>query len=192
MHPHWLIPLLLCVSCAATGPHPSAPSHLPLYAGHARELFDDGVGAQALGWGVEPAVSPRERDLVRERTHLGDCVVRARVVSLTSAQSEAGPSWFIGLHTVEALAGERHLPDNFTVRIDARAPGSGVLRTLEGQIVGAPVVAFLREFPSAEGKSGELHFHLASDAKDEVDAVRVAALVGVREPSGSALLAPRR
>jgi hypothetical protein len=95
-------------------------AHVAPYEGHAIELFDDGIGAQAVGPGVEPTVSPGERDLVRERTHLGDCVVRTRVVSLTSAQDESGPSWFIGLHTVERLTGKRQVPDNFTLRIGGK------------------------------------------------------------------------
>lgn len=170
----------LCVSCSTTGPRPSVPSsHLQAYEGHARELFDDGIGAQAVGLGVEPIVSPRERDLARERAHLGDSVLRTRVVSLTSAQDESGPRWFIGLRTVERLTGERNVPDNFALCIDSKAPGARLLRALDGQIIGTPLVAFLREFAATEeGKEGELHFHLSSDGKDEVDAVRVAALAG--------------
>jgi hypothetical protein len=171
---------ILCVaSCSATSPRPSVPStHLPAYEGHATELFDDGISALAVGMGVEPTVSPRERALVRERTHLGDSVVRARVVSLTSARDEAGPRWFVGLHTVERLTEGRPVPDNFMVCIDGNAPGARLLRALDGQIIGTPLVAFLREFAPTEGKEGELHFHLAGDGKDQVDAVRVEALVG--------------
>jgi hypothetical protein len=168
----------LCASCASS-PTPSTPSpHLPVYEGRATELFDDGIGAQALGAGIEPTLSPEERELLRERTNLGDGVVRARVVSLTSAQDESGPRWFFGLHTVERLTGERPVPDNFTLLIDGKAPGARLVRALDGQIIGANVVAFLREFVSTQGKKGELHFHLAGDSKDETDAVRVAALVG--------------
>jgi hypothetical protein len=151
-------------------------ARLPAYEGHATELFDDGIGAQAFGTGVELIVSPLERQLVRERTHLGDGVVRVRVVSVTAAQEESGPRWFIGLHAVERLAGERPLPDNFTVLVTGDAPGARLLRDLDGQIIGRHLVAFLREFASTEGKEGELHFHLASDAQDEVDAVRVSSL----------------
>jgi len=170
---------LTCAACGGTiARRPVSPAYLPAYEGYATELFDDGIGAQGIGSGIEPAVSPRERDLVRDRTQRGDCVVRVRVVSVASAQDASGPRWFIGLHTVERLTGERSLPDNFTVRMDGKAPGARLLRALDGQIVGAPLVAFLREFASTESKEGELHFHLAGDGKDEVDAVRVAALTG--------------
>ena len=170
---------LLCAACGATTVRPLVPSaHLPIYEGHSAELFDDGIGAQALGSRIEPILSPPERELLRERTNLCDSVVRARGGSLTSAQGESGPRWFIGLHTVERLTGERHAPDNFMVLIDGNAPGARLLRALDGQIIGAPLVAFLREFASTDGKEGQRHFHLAGDGKDEVDAVRVAALVG--------------
>ncbi|MGO9837186.1 MAG: hypothetical protein ACLP1X_23565 [Polyangiaceae bacterium] len=169
---------LLCASCGSRPPPSALSPHLPIYEGRATELFDDGIGAQALGAGIEPTLSPQERDLLRERTNLGDGVVRARVVSLTSAQDDSGPRWFVGLHTVERLTGERQIPDNFTLLIDGKAPGARLVRALDGQIIGARVVAFLREFVSTQGMKGELHFHLAGDSKDETDAVRVAALVG--------------
>jgi hypothetical protein len=182
---------LLCASCGSSPP-PSAPSsRLPVYEGRATELFDDGIGAQALGAGIEPTLSPQERDLLRERTNLGDGVVRARVVSLTSAQDDSGPRWFVGLHTVERLTGERQVPDNFTLLIDGKAPGARLVRALDGQIIGAKVVAFLREFVSTQGKKGELHFHLAGDSKDETDAVRVAALVGDLRQAPTAHTSPK-
>jgi len=170
---------LLCASCAAASPRPSALSqHLPAYEGRATELFDDGISGEAAGRGVAPTASPRERDLLRQRTHMGDCVVRARVISITSTQDESGPSWLIGLHTVEKLAGARRLQDDFTVRIDGKASGAGIVRALDGQMIGAPLVAFLREFASTGESEAQLHFHLAGDGKDQVDAVRIAEIVG--------------
>jgi hypothetical protein len=170
---------LVCASCAAGNPLPSAPSPaLPVYEGRATELFDDGIAAQAIGPGVHAGASAGERELLRERTR-GDCVLRARVVTLALAEDESGPRWVLGLHPVETLTGKLRMHDDFVLRIDGRSPGAGLLRALDGQIVGAPVVAFLREFAPAEGSGrAELHFHLAGDAKDEVDAVRVAALAG--------------
>ena len=172
---------LLSGACAGPAPRPLLPSSgLPVYQGREVELFDDGLGAQLVGMNLEPGASPKEHALLRDRTREGDCVVRARVVTVASGEDESGPRWFISFHTTERLAGERDLPDDFTLRMDARSPGAGAIRTLERQLVGAQLVAFLREFAPAEGggngSAGELHFHLGGDAKEEIDSVHVAAV----------------
>jgi hypothetical protein len=176
----WVAACVAIFSCApvgATGHGSSAPARpLASYEGRATELFDDGIGAQGIGIGADATVSLQERELVRDRTHMGDAVLRVRVVSLTSTQDEGVPRWLMGVQAVERLAGDRPAPDNFTLVIDGRAPGAKLLRALDGQIIGAPLVAFVREFAAKSGDGEELHFHLAGDGKDEVDAVRVAAL----------------
>jgi hypothetical protein len=185
-HVHLAVALAAALSsaCGAVSQRPAAPSpQLPAYAGHATELFDDGIGAQVIGPGVEPSSSPRERNLLRERTHQGDRVVRARVVAFTSTQDESGPRWLLSMHTVETLTGDGHGQDDFTVRIDGKAQGAGIVRALGGGLIGAPLVAFLRDFAAAEGSGErELHFHLSGDGKAEVDAIRIAALDGESGP----------
>jgi hypothetical protein len=168
----------LAASCAPAAPV-LRPHALPAYAGREAALFDDGIDPQAVGYSLEPGVAPREDTLLRERTHLGDRVVRAQVVSITSTRNESGRTWQIGLHTIERLAGERAADPEFTLRMNSSAPGASVMRIFDGRLVGVPLMAFIREFePTGGAGQSELHFHLASQDKDEVDAVRVAALTG--------------
>jgi len=171
---------MLLASCSVATPAPAAPTRaLPAYAGHEATLFDDGIDPQAVGYNLEPAASPREDLLLRERTRLGDRVVRAQVVSITSTRTDTGFAWQIGLHTLEKLAGERPAEPDFTLCVDPTAPGATVMRVFDRRLIGVPLVAFVREFePADRGRRGEVHFHLAGQDKDEIDAVRVAALSG--------------
>lgn len=165
-------------SCAPAAPALRAHA-LPAYAGREAALFDDGIEPQAVGYNLEPGVAPREDSLLRERTRLGDRVVRAQVVSITSTRNESGRTWQIGLHTLEKLAGEGGADPEFTLRMNGSAPGASVMRIFDGRMIGIPLMAFIREFePTGGAGRSELHFHLASQDKDEVDAVRVAALSG--------------
>jgi hypothetical protein len=171
---------IVLASCSSAKPAAVVPTHvLPAYGGHEAALFDDGIDPQAVGYSLEPAVSPRQDTLLRERTRLGDRVVRAQVTSITSTRNESGPTWQIGLHTLERLAGEREADPDFTLHVKATAPGAKVMRVFDRRLIGLPLLAFMREFEPTNGDGpGELHFHLASQDKDELDAVRVAALPG--------------
>jgi hypothetical protein len=147
------------------------------YTADAFALFDDGIEPQAVGASLEPA-GPENGRLLRERTRLGDCVARVRVVTITSKLAQSKRSWQIGLHTIERLAGTCGASD-FTLAIDAMSPGAGLLQAFDGRLVGTTLVAFLREFARTGGSGeGDLHFHLAGDDRDELHAVRVAALLG--------------
>jgi hypothetical protein len=168
---------LFLSSCGGTTSREVVASALPSYRGYEASLFDDGIDARALGYSFEAAVSPKEDRLLRERTRVGDRVVRAHVISITSTRDASGPTWQIGLHTVEKLAGKAAAEPDFTLRLNGTAPGAGVMRALDDRLIGVSLVAFVREFDAAYGAGrGELHFHLAGEDQDELDAVRVAAL----------------
>jgi hypothetical protein len=171
--------LALLTSCAEAAPIAVAPGRvLPVYQGPAVALFDDGIEPQPANAGFEPGASQADNRLLRERTELGDCVVRARIVTVTSTQGEAGASWLIGLHALETLAGELPAGTDWTVRVSDGGAAAGVLRSLEGRLIDRPFIAFLREFSPAGGGGGrELHFHLAGEDGDQLGAVRTAALL---------------
>jgi hypothetical protein len=64
------------------------------------------------------------------------------------------------------------------LHVNGDAAAAGVLRSLSGRLVDRPFIVFLREFAPAQGGSGgELHFHLAGEDRDQLGAVRVAALL---------------
>jgi hypothetical protein len=173
---------------------------LPPYSGHALDLFDDAIepstiGTRAGGFTGLDALSalsaragtPRSDNLLRERTQVGDAVVRARVQTVTSKEEDRGRSWRLGLHTIERLAGAGPLDDDFAVGVAADGPAAGLLRAYESRLVGTTLIAFVRVYTrpdpvgaagaaAAPDPEGDLHFHIARDAKDELEAVRSATL----------------
>jgi len=173
----------LCVaSCGGEAQKARGPARqLPPYAGHAAELFDDaiepaGVGIQLGAASDANRNTPRTDNLLRERTQVGDAVVRARITTVTSKEEDRGRSWQLGLHTLERIGGSGPLDADFTLRVGAADVSSGIVRAFENRLIGQSFVAFVREFIRPGGET-ELHFHLAPDAKDEVDAVKSAVLL---------------
>jgi hypothetical protein len=169
----------VCFGCggAAAGAHsPGRP--LPAYGGHDAALFDDGIEPTAIGYPMADGTSPLRDNLLRERTEVGDAVVRARVTTVTSKQEDTGRSWLLGFHALEHLAGTGPLDTDFTLQVDATDPAAGIVKAYENRLIGATFVVFVREFarPGADAE-GDLHYHIAPDQKDELDAVRSAVLL---------------
>jgi hypothetical protein len=169
---------LMLASCTTASLVPIEPPRpLPAYRGTVVTLFDDGIDTRPPSAGFEPGSSPEDSELVRERTQLGDCVARVRVVTVTSTQSEAGASWQIGLHTLETLAGSSPVGTDWTLRVDDRDEAASTLRVVGGRLIERPFIVFVRQFAPTSGGGGELHFHLAAEDRDQLGAVRVAALL---------------
>lgn len=171
--------LLLLTSCSTASLVPIEPQRpLPPYRGTVVTLFDDGIDTRPPSAGFEPGSSPEDSELVRQRTQLGDCVARVRVVTVTSTQSEAGATWQIGLRAIETLAGAPPAGRDWTLRVDEHGEAASTLRVVGGRLVEKPFIAFIRQFaPAHGGQEGELHFHLAAEDDDQLGAVRVAALL---------------
>jgi hypothetical protein len=169
------------MGCGGGTPDARNPDRpLPDYVGHATELFDDGIEPTAMGYPRDTtAGQPLGDTRLRERTQVGDAVVRAKVTTVTSKAEDRGRSWQLGLHTVERLGGSGFLEKDFTLPVDASAPASGILKGFEARLIGQSFVAFVREFhrPKSPGDS-DLHFHLAADSPEEIKAVKAALLEG--------------
>jgi hypothetical protein len=152
---------------------------LPPYNGHATELFDDAIEPNAVGYPMEAGGNPLSDNRVRERTQVGDAVVRVRVTTVTSKQEDRGRSWQLGFHTVERLGGSGPLEKDFTLSVAPSDPASGIVHGFEARLIGTQFVAFVREFarPGApQGEPGDLRFHLAADTPEELKAVKNAQL----------------
>jgi hypothetical protein len=170
---------LAAAACASTVEAAPVGRALAPYDVRAADLFDDAIEPAAVGYTMDSTPSSK-RPHLRERTLAADAVVRARVVTLTSNRDEGVGAWQMGLRTIETLAGNP--PAAFTLQIKTTDPSAGIVRSNEGRIAGMTFVAFLHEFAddadASAGGSAQLHFHVAPDSKDEVDAVRQAALLG--------------
>lgn len=177
----WVMTFCAAVAClgcggAATGAQsPGRP--LPPYGGHDAVLFDDGIEPTAIGYPMSDGASPLRDNLLRERTEVGDAVVRARVTTVTSKQEDRGRSWQLGFHALEHLAGSGPLDADFTLQVDATDPAAGIVKAYENRLIGATFVVFVREFARPGADEGDWHYHIAADQKDELDAVRAAVLL---------------
>jgi hypothetical protein len=164
-----LIALPACEEPGAKGP--TRP--LPTYAGHAAEVFDDSIELAAAGVSLDVHVDPHTDKGLRERTQVCDAVVRARVTTVTRKPDDNGAHYVVGMKTLEKITGNFPPADTFEVIVSDKSPSLGMLKTMEGAIVGKTFVAFVRAFVRPEGEE-EIHFHLAPDTKDEAAAVREA------------------
>ncbi|MBX3202414.1 MAG: cobalamin ABC transporter substrate-binding protein [Labilithrix sp.] len=165
------------VGCGGTQ-DPNDPSRPVIaYAGRQADLFDDTIEPAAVGLDFEKGYSPRLDKALRERTQVGDAVLRVRVSTVTAKTDGPDVTYQLGLHTVEKLAGKHPPPENFTVQLDKSSESLGIMKNFESRMVGYAFVAFVREFSHPSGDR-ELHFHLAPDTKDVKAAVGDAMLLG--------------
>jgi hypothetical protein len=144
----------------------NAPSRpLPTYAGRAAELFDDSIEPAAVGLDFDKSYLPKSDPLLRERTQLGDAVVRVRVSTVTAKNDGPASTYQVGLLTLEKLVGDHPPPPTFTVQIDKTSEAHGIMKNFESRLVGYLFVAFVREFVRPDGDR-EIHFHLTPDTKE--------------------------
>lgn len=172
--------LLACtalMSCGGKGAS-SPGQNGPPYSGRAVSLFDDGIDPIAVGYQLDPGPAPSGDAKLRERVQTADAVLRAHVVTVTSKREDVGQSWQLGFHTVARLAGGGSLDPDFTLEVESTDPGAGMVRAFEGSLVGRSFVVAVRAFarPGAPGEI-DLHFHLAADKPDVLDAVKQATLL---------------
>jgi hypothetical protein len=184
----------LAVHCGAATPGPRASTRVfPAYDHHATELFDDGFEPEAVGFPTEHAVTPASDLRLRERTQTGDAVVRARVMTVDEDSTQ---NWSLALHTQQVLhesKGSGPAPGDFTLRVEPTDPAAGIVNSMSSRLVGRTFIIFMRSFargqeaqaPSASpppdappaDNEPDLHFHIAMDSKDEMDAIRSAILL---------------
>jgi hypothetical protein len=173
--------MLVLAACGGNTPEPQSPDHpLPAYVGHATELFDDSIEPMAVGLPMDPSATPQGDPRVRERTQVGDAVVRARIRTVTSKAEDRGTSWQVGLHVVERLAGTGPLDADFTLAVSPTDSAAGIVRAYEARLIGKTFIVYLRQFahPGAPpGDPGDLRFHVAGDDADQLSAVKAAVLL---------------
>jgi hypothetical protein len=156
------------LACKGGAEGPGRP--LPSYAGHATELFDDVIEPAAVGLPLDPGVDPRADRLLRERTQIGDSTMRVRVSTITAKDEDNGTRYNLGLQVVQQLGGQHPFGTTLELTVPPVSPSSGILKSLEGQIMGKTFIAFVREFVRPDGDH-EMHFHFAPDTKVELAAV---------------------
>ena len=160
----------LALACGGSGSNaPGRP--LPTWEGHQSELFDDAIDPRAVGLNLEEARTPQSDTAVRERTQVGDAVVRARVDTVTEKRNGDDVEYWLGLRVLETLAGQHAPPESFVVRLDRDSPSKGIVRSLDARLGGKTFVVFVREFKGGDNEP-RFYAHFAPDTKDVIAAVK--------------------
>ena len=147
------------------------------YQGRQADLFDDSIDPAAVGLDFDKGYAPKLDKTLRERSQVGDAVVRVRVATVTAKTDGPEAVYQLGMHTVEKIAGKNPPPTDFTLTITKQSEAHGILKNFESRLVGYAFVAFVREF-SHPGGDREIHFHLAPDTKEVKSAVSDALIMG--------------
>jgi hypothetical protein len=171
--------LLVFAACGGGGADtqsggPKGP--LPTYSGHAVDLFDDTIEPAAAGLQLDEGTAPAADPVLRERTQVSDAVARVKVTTVTTKVEDTGTSYQMTLRTLEMLTGKNPPPPEFSVTIPQGSTSAGIMKN-QGQTFvdgGKTFLCFVRAFVRPDGDT-DLHFHIATDAPDEIKAVRDAA-----------------
>ena len=172
LHQCW-IPLAATALAACGGPDAVAPLRtLAAYEGRSLTLFDDAIEASAVGLNLDDASTSRTDAITRERTQVGDAVVRVRVETVTASADSDGTRYQITLRPLATLAGTHAPTTTFTVMVDKRSAAIGIVKSFDTRLGGRTFIAFVREFESNDER--RFHFHFAADTKDVAAAVQEA------------------
>jgi hypothetical protein len=162
------------LSACEDGPGAKAPGRpVAPYTGHLTELFDDAIDPAAVGLDMDNSYHPRSDAALRERSQVSDAILRVKITTLTNKIEEgANGGYEIGVKQLEWIGGD-HPPgtDQFTIRMRNTTQNSGIMKTMEGRMVGTEFIVFLRQFAGGDGEDKQFHAHFAPATKDVKDAV---------------------
>lgn len=168
----WVFAAASALALACGGPDANSPGRpLPSWEGRQTELFDDAIDPRAVGLNLDDTRTPQSDAKVRERTQLGDAVVRARIDTVTQKRNGDDVEYQLGLRVLETLTSTHAPPEEFVVRFDKSSPSAGIVRSLDARLGGKTFVVFVREFKGPDNEP-RFYAHFASDSKDVVAAVK--------------------
>jgi hypothetical protein len=169
------LPTTACGGPGASAANAESSRPLPPYSGAGARQFDDGIDPHAVGLELENFTAPKNDPRLRARALAADVVVRARVSTVTGKVSSGNRSYQISFQTVERLAGKHPVGDDFVVQVDKESPSIGIVRTMEGELVGKTLIVFVKEF--AHDGDRDLHFHASADGAETAAAVKEAVVL---------------
>ncbi len=162
-------------------PMPAAApkAQFAIYEGRFSELFDDGIEASAVGMVGNTHPHSRQDPELLERAHVADGIVKVRVKTVTTKIEGDQTAYVLELEPFGRLGGAKAPGHSFSVRFEKTAPGFGIVRSIEGRLVGKTFIAFVREFtnPAAKGGEAAYHVHLAPSTPDVEAAVKEAVVL---------------
>ncbi len=175
-----LVSALLLAACASEGAaKPPTGAGLPMWEGHAVQVFDDNIDPAAVGLSMDGA-SPRSDMFLRERSQTADLTARVRVQTVTVDTVGDQKIYHLGVQVGLPTLSEGTMKDR-TVELSIKPASLGfpVARAFDSRLQGKTFIGFVRRFTTPEGDV-ELHWHLAPDTADVAAAVKEAvALKGI-------------
>jgi hypothetical protein len=165
--------LLTALLACGDGGGAKAPSRpLPAYTGHPAELYDDSFDPAAVGLDMDNSFHAKTDARLRERAQTADAILKVKITTVTNKVEETGPSFEVGLTQTEWIAGD-HPPgtDHFNIRMQKSQQTTGIMKNLEGRLVGMEFTAFLKTFKVGDSGDREFHVHFAPATKEVKDAV---------------------
>jgi hypothetical protein len=171
-----LLALGATAACAPTSPAGAPSGPLPAYAGEDLDLFDDTIDPHAVGLELDAHIDPKRDPRVRSRVRAADVVLRARIQTVTGEAGAGARSYQIILKSLGQIVGSRPIGDEFTLHIDKSSPSHGIVKSLEGEMVGKTLIVYAKAFARPDGER-DLHFHASADEPDVIAAVKTAAIL---------------
>jgi hypothetical protein len=163
---------LTAPGCSRAKPADAARTVTP-WEGRLQSLFDDSIDPTSLGL-APTSTDPKDANVARgQAAHF---VVRARVSTVTVEGQGNKQRYAVTLRVAGApIVGARPPSDTVQIAIGRGSPSFGLAQSRNLQLAGTPFIAFLREFETQDAPV--MHWHLARDAQDVVDAAREGAVL---------------
>ena len=163
-------------------PNTAKAGALPLWEGHAQQVFDDNIDAAALGLTMESA-SPRADRFLRERAQTAEIVARVRVQTVTSESVGQNTSYRLGLQVGMPQLRKPKIADlTLELMIRPTNPSFSMVKQFDAGLRGRTFIGFFHRFVGPDGEP-IVHFHLSPDTAEVAAAVKEA--VALAEISGS-------
>ena len=155
-------------------PTASAPRSNAPWEGRLKNLFDDSVDPSAVG--LAGTSASNAGGAVAARAEEADFIVHVRVGTITTEGSGNAMRYLITLRVVgDPVAGPRPPSDTIQITVAKINPTFGIVQAKDLALAGKHFIAFLREFD--QNDTTVVHWHLARDAQDVVDAARKGAVL---------------
>lgn len=148
---------------------------LPYWSERDQYLFDDNIEPAAVGYALD-VPSPKNDRFLRERALTADLVAKLRVQTVTADSIGDDTTYHLGVRVVlPTLAPSPKIKDEtLELVIRSQSPAFGIARALDQRLQGTTFIGFVHRFASADGTEVDLHWHLAPDSAEVLEAVKEA------------------
>lgn len=178
-----LVLLLACSTVTVGCEQPAATAlnvrSLPEYKGREVERFDDSVEPYAVGLSIDKINLKRDQRF-RERATVATGIARMKITTVTLAEGAARTGVLVSLERVGNKLGGTDESASLDLTIAETAPGYLVFKQLGTKGSGRTVIVLWKKF--RVGDEAVVHFYIAPDDQDTLDAVRDS--VALQELSG--------